>query len=236
MPPPHENHGKTSISFRIASKICALPLALPKLLRANPLSRSGRRTAMKSPTYVSLYSGCGGFDLGFEQSGFRGLGAFEIDADAVTVYRQNFRGECHVADLQFAKVTPEEFGSPDVVISGSPCQGFSTLGKRNATDPRNSLLQRGARLAIGLRPKVIVLENVCGVLSSTLKQHWDGAVTMLEDAGYKTVTHRVTCSDFGVPPDSSTCVLDWCPGKRSGNGRVPTAYISNAWKLLERRR
>jgi DNA (cytosine-5)-methyltransferase 1 len=154
---------------------------------------------MKSPTFVSLYSGCGGFDLGFEQSGYRGLGAFDINEDAVAVYRQNIRKECHIADLQTATVSREEIQCPDVVISGSPCQGFSTLGKRNSTDPRNSLLQRGAQLAIGLRPQVIVLENVCGVLSSSLKKHWDGAVSMLECAGYKAVTHRVICSDFGVP-------------------------------------
>lgn len=152
----------------------------------------------KSPTYVSLYSGCGGFDLGFERSGFRGLGAFDISEDAVAVHRQNLRGKCHVADLQTASLSRSDYGIPDVVISGSPCQGFSSLGKRLTADPRNSLLQRGAQLAVGLGPKVIVLENVCGVLSTSLKQHWDGAVSILEGAGYETVTRRLTCSDFGV--------------------------------------
>lgn len=44
-----------------------------------------------------------------------------------------------------------------------------------------------------------MLENVCGVLSSSLKRHWDGAVTILEDAGYTAVTRQLTCSDFGIP-------------------------------------
>jgi DNA (cytosine-5)-methyltransferase 1 len=127
------------------------------------------------------------------------LGAFDINEDAVAGYRHNLRGKCHVADLQSITVSRAEFGCPDVVISGSPCQGFSSLGKRRTTDPRNSLLQRGAQLAVGLRPKVIVLENVCGVLSSSLKQHWNGAVSILQDAGYTAVTRRLTCSDFGVP-------------------------------------
>lgn len=60
---------------------------------------------VKSPTYVSLYSGCGGFDLGFEQSEYRGLGAFDINEDAVAVHRHNLRGKCHVADLQYAAVS-----------------------------------------------------------------------------------------------------------------------------------
>jgi DNA (cytosine-5)-methyltransferase 1 len=151
------------------------------------------------PTYVSLYSGCGGFDLGFEQSGYRGLGAFDICEDAVAVHNRNLRSKCHVANLQTTTVSQADLGCPDVVIAGSPCQGFSNLGKRRTTDPRNSLLQRGACLAVSLRPKVIVLENVCGVLSSSLKSHWDDAVAILEDACYSTVTWRLTSSDFGLP-------------------------------------
>lgn len=153
----------------------------------------------KSPTYLSLFSGCGGFDLGFEKSGFRGLGAFDNWNDAVDVFQKNLRSTCHIADLATASITSREFGKPDVVITGSPCQGFSTLGKRCSTDPRNSLLQQGARIAVRLKPQVIVVENVCGALSLQMRRHWDEAVKIFEQAGYYTITHRLTCSDFGVP-------------------------------------
>ncbi len=150
-------------------------------------------------TFISLFSGCGGFDYGFEQAGFRSLGAFDIDSSAVAVHRLNLQGDCHVADLSTASIRKTEFGRPDVVISGSPCQGFSNLGKRKISDPRNSLLWRGAEIAVGLGPEVIVLENVSGVLTTSLKQHFERAVSILGTSGYATQTVRVTCSDFGVP-------------------------------------
>ncbi len=153
----------------------------------------------KKPTYLSLFSGCGGFDLGFQQAGFRGLGAFDVDPAAVLVHQQNVQGQCYVADLRTASITAREFGRPDVVISGSPCQGFSSLGKRKQNDPRNRLLWRGAEIAVGLKPEIIVLENVTGVLTNGLRSHFEKAIGILEKAGYETATLRITCSDFGLP-------------------------------------
>jgi len=152
-----------------------------------------------SPTFVSLFSGCGGFDVGFGHAGFRGLAAFDISPDAVTVFRSNIHENCHLADLTNSSVTRATIGKPDVVIAGSPCQGFSTLGNNHSADPRNSLLLRGAQIAVGLRPRVIVLENVCGVLSTKMRPHWEAANNILENAGYGTITQRVTCSEYGVP-------------------------------------
>ena len=153
----------------------------------------------KKPTYMSLFSGCGGFDLGFQQGGFRGLGAFDINPSAVAVHQQNVRGQCHAADLQTASITTRDFGRPDVVISGSPCQGFSSLGKQKQDDPRNRLLCRGAKIAVGLKPEIIVLENVTGVLSNGLRSHFEKAIAILVKAGYEATTLKIKCSDFGLP-------------------------------------
>ncbi len=155
--------------------------------------------AKAPPTFISLFSGCGGFDYGFEQCGYRCLGAFDIDPHAVEVHRLNLEGECHVADLRTASIGKAAFVRPNVVISGSPCQGFSNLGKRLHSDPRNSLLCRGAEIAVALFPEVIVLENVSGVLSPALKQHFERAIFILESSGYVTQTLRITCGDFGLP-------------------------------------
>ena len=155
--------------------------------------------ASDSPTVASLFCGCGGFDVGFENAGFRGIGAFDISSHAVAVFRKNVHAKCDVADLSTASITNKTVGKPDVVIAGSPCQGFSTLGKNDSTDPRNSLLLRGARIAVNLRPQVILLENVCGVLSGKMRAHWDEATRILRDARYFTQTYRVMCSEFGVP-------------------------------------
>lgn len=165
----------------------------------NPECEKGISMLGEKPTYLSLFSGCGGFDLGFQQGGFRSLGAFDIDSAAVSVHQHNVRGKCHRADLQSASITTREFGCPDIVISGSPCQGFSSLGRRKQNDPRNRLLWRGAEIAVGLKPEIIVLENVTGVLTSGLRCHFEKAIAILENAGYETSTLRITCSDFGLP-------------------------------------
>jgi DNA (cytosine-5)-methyltransferase 1 len=156
-------------------------------------------TAPDSPTVASLFCGCGGFDVGFQNAGFRGIGAFDISAQAVAVFRKNLHHNCSIVDLATASISNATVGRPDVVIAGSPCQGFSTLGKNDFTDPRNSLLLRGALIAVKLRPRAIVLENVCGVLSGRMRAHWDQATGILADAGYSTLSLRVTSSDFGVP-------------------------------------
>ena len=168
-------------------------------MRLNWKQTNGIGMSKEAHTFLSLFSGCGGFDYGFEECGYKSLGAFDIDSDAVAVHSVNLKGDCHVADLQTASVTRANFGQPNVVISGSPCQGFSSLGKRQHSDPRNSLLWRGAEIATGLRPEVIVLENVSGVLTATLKHHFERAISVLNSSGYMTQTLQVTCSDFGVP-------------------------------------
>lgn len=155
--------------------------------------------ASNIPTVASLFCGCGGFDVGFENAGFRGIGAFDISPQAVSVFQKNVHVKCDVADLATASITNANVGKPDVVIAGSPCQGFSTLGKNDATDPRNSLLLRGSLIAVKLRPRVIVLENVCGVLSGKMRAHWDQATGILQEAGYSTLTYRMMSADFGVP-------------------------------------
>lgn len=148
------------------------------------------------PTFLSLFCGCGGMDLGFEQAGFRGLGAFDIDHSAIGVHAANLRGPSEACDLN----SGSPLGSrPDVVIAGPPCQGFSTLGKRKVSDPRNSLLVIAARHAIRMRPRAIVIENVSGVVAGKHAEYWGTAERIIASAGYKISTQRVVSSDFGVP-------------------------------------
>lgn len=151
------------------------------------------------PKFASLFSGCGGFDLGFELAGFRSLAAYDICPKVVSVFRKNVSETCNVADLATATVSRKTIGQPDVVIAGSPCQGFSTLGLNRIADPRNSLYIRGAQIAIRLSPKVIVLENVTGILSQKMSHHFEAAVQCLNDARYHTKVVQIKCSDLGLP-------------------------------------
>lgn len=157
------------------------------------------------PTFATLFCGCGGFDLGFSDAGYKCIGAFDNDANAVAVYNANHRDSAHVLDLSNAPPTLDK--TPHVVIAGPPCQGFSTLGKRKKDDPRNSLLVRAATLAVALHPRVIAIENVTGALSGSVASHYRKAERILRDGGYHVSLVRVAAADFGLPQIRKRVIL-----------------------------
>ncbi len=216
---------RQSVSFALCEAIRHNRVACKQSYPLAPLNRSQMiRRNSDSPTVASLFCGCGGFDVGFHNAGFRGVGAFDIFPQAVAVFRRNLYNKCSVTDLATASITNATVGRPDVVIAGSPCQGFSTLGKNDATDPRNSLLLRGAVIAVKLRPRAIVLENVCGVLSGRMRTHWDQATGILKNAGYSTLTLQVTSSDFGVPQIRKRVFLIASKSSALGDFRLSPSY------------
>lgn len=158
------------------------------------------RRSAKRPTFISLFCGCGGLDLGFEQSGFRGLAAFDLDEDAISTRIRNSDTPTHKSDLsQISDVSTLQIPrSPDVVLAGPPCQGFSTIGTRRHDDPRNSLLPTAATLAVMLTPKVVLIENVAGVMSGSHRTYWEQAITILAAAGYSHRTISCVGSQLGL--------------------------------------
>ncbi len=135
-------------------------------------------------------------DQGFEQAGFQGALSVDIDETALGVLRANLK--LNVQNLDLSCNDPELTGEIDVLLAGSPCQGFSTAGLRNVDDPRNSLLLVAPRIAQKLRPKVIVAENVLGAISGAHAAYWDALHQQLRSLGYRTGDLRVDSSDFGV--------------------------------------
>ena len=171
-------------------------------------------SSVSHPKVASLFSGCGGFDLGFQLAGYGSLCAFDICPNVVNVFRNNIHNACEQLDLSSASIARRSFGRPDVVIAGSPCQGFSTLGHRRIKDPRNSLYLRGTKIAIELSPRVIVLENVTGILSKKMSGHLLSAISCLENAKYYTKLVQLRCSDFGVPQIRKRVFLIACKAKK----------------------
>ena len=170
------------------------------LSKGGNTGKSGRkRSPRAAPTFVSLFSGCGGFDWGFSRAGYKSLGAFDIDPLALDNLHGNMGTPIYRWDLSQETLPPDFRGSPDVVLSGSPCQGFSTMGKRDVHDHRNSLLLSGARIALSLKPKVFIAENVPGVVAGKHKMYWEQLADITKRAGYHTKQVKVNAQDFGVP-------------------------------------
>ena len=115
---------------------------------------------------IDLFAGCGGLSAGLLSSGgFDPVAAVEIDRDAAATYAHNFGAE-HVHVLDIAEWRQEQIPDADIVVGGPPCQGFSALGRRNPSDPRNALWNEYLRVLQIADPDFFVLENVPGFLRS----------------------------------------------------------------------
>src|ERR1039457_1674196 len=89
------------------------------------------RNCQQAPTTLSLFSGCGGLDLGFEQEGFTSRAAFDIDPTAVEHHEKNLAGPAEIANLAGGELPRRDWSAGvNVVLAGAPCQGFSTAGQR----------------------------------------------------------------------------------------------------------
>src|SRR5262249_45684855 len=109
---------------------------------------------------VDLFAGCGGLTSGFHRTGrYRSVGAVEFDRAAASTYAANF-GENGVQWGDISDWVKGSLPAADVVVGGPPCQGFSTLGKRDMRDPRNSLWRQYVEALVKIKPAVFLLENV----------------------------------------------------------------------------
>jgi len=152
-----------------------------------------------NPKFASIFSGCGGFDLGFVRAGFTCEMALDIDPSAIDVHRKNLKSPAFVCDLSNGHVPLETLSDLDVLLAGSPCQGFSTAGRRKFDDPRNQLLLTAGNIATLVRPKVFIAENVAGVTAMPHSYYWDSLILMLREAGYRTASLICRATQMGVP-------------------------------------
>lgn len=151
------------------------------------------------PIFVSLFCGAGGFDLGFIQAGFQCIAAYDINPIAVDVHKVNLGSVAEVCDLSLPGFSFSLSSEIDVLIAGPPCQGFSTVGKRDVQDPRNNLLLIAGKIASVIRPRVFVAENVTGVTSGQHKDYWNSLRRNLISVGYSVGDLCCDVSKIGVP-------------------------------------
>jgi len=121
---------------------------------------------MKKINQLDLFSGIGGFHLGFEKAGYKVTSFFsEIDKHAIAVYKHQFKNSTYVGSV--TDIRGEDLPRIDLITFGSPCQDFSLAGKRKGMGgERSSLILEAIRLIGECRPRVFVWENVKGTFSS----------------------------------------------------------------------
>ena len=126
---------------------------------------------MKRPktkyTLIDLFSGAGGFTLGFTEAGFDPILAVEKEADFARTYEANFGAHVVVGDIAAIIDRGGIMARADVVIGGPPCQGFSNLTGNRGTDPRRAMWPFFMDVVENTGCKVFVVENVPNLLTSS---------------------------------------------------------------------
>lgn len=123
----------------------------------------------KTETYkiVSLFSGCGGLDLGLEMAGFEVVWANDLDKHAVTTYQHNIG---NIVEGDIRNIDSKDIPDCDVLVAGFPCQPFSSAGNRlGVEDARGTLYEECLRVIDDKKPKVVIFENVRGFYQLKIK-------------------------------------------------------------------
>ncbi len=146
---------------------------------------------------VSLFSGCGGSDLGLRRAGFEVVFANDIDSYACETNRTNLPGvEVVCADVKTLKHFPEA----DILVGCYPCQGFSQGGARDPSRNINYLYREFDRVLRLIRPKAFIVENVSGMMRSNNMPLLNNQVYRFRMAGYLVSGPKIIdASHFGVP-------------------------------------
>ncbi len=172
------------------------------------------------PLCLDLFCGIGGLSLGLAASGIPSVGGLDHWAEAKATFDRNHAPiRCMLSDL--TKTTVDEietfFGvsaaSIDVVAGGPPCQGFSTVGKRDEADPRNSLWRHYRELVSAIRPAYVIIENVEGMLVGHGGRQAEAVIAGFAEVGYRMKCKLLRAADYGVPQlRKRTIFLGWLDG------------------------
>ena len=152
---------------------------------------------------ISLFSGCGGLDLGFERAGFDIPVANEFDPTIFDTFKIN-HPKTHLIEGDVLQVTKEyilPYNNGDVygIIGGPPCQSLSEAGSlRGIEDSRGQLFFDYIRILKEFQPKFFLAENVSGMLANRHNEAVQNILKLFEDAGYNVSLTLVNAKDYGV--------------------------------------
>ena len=146
---------------------------------------------------VSLFSGIGGFDLGFSNAGFDIIWANDFDKYACETFKANISKNIVCGDINEHL---DEIPPHDVLIGGFPCQPFSTLGKlKGFDDERGTLFFTIKQIITKHYPKAVVLENVKNIINHDGGKTFKRITSELEELGYNVYYKVHNTADFGIP-------------------------------------
>ncbi len=165
----------------------------------------------KKYTVVDLFSGAGGFTIGFAKADYKILLSTDFDDDCANVHKTNMpdipflHGDIY--NLSEDILDQYNCTDVDVLIGGPPCQGFSTIGarvssdeeRRKRFDPRNTLFKQYVRVLNHIKPKFFLMENVRGLITRDKGTIFEEIKRTFAETGYDFNYVILNAADFGVP-------------------------------------
>lgn len=160
----------------------------------------------------SLFTGGGGFDIGFKEAGFEIIGASDIWKESENTFKLNYpeipficKDVRVLTAKEILKSTKNVY--PDIIIGGPPCQGFSVMGDKNSADPRNKLFEAYVRLVDDLQPKCFVFENVKGIKTMFGGRYLAEIANSFASIGYNLYLKVLNSADYGVPQNRQRVII-----------------------------
>jgi len=155
----------------------------------------------KTMKIISLFSGAGGLDFGFEKAGFNIVWANEFDKEIWDTYHYNFP-KTKLDTRSISLVDSSEIPDCDGIIGGPPCQSWSGAGSlRGIKDKRGKLFYDFIRILQNKKPKFFLAENVSGMLASRHSEALNNIKQMFTESEYTLYFKMLNASDFGIPQD-----------------------------------
>ena len=150
---------------------------------------------------ISLFSGAGGLDLGFEKAGFDIVVANEFDKTIWETYEKNHKGKLLKKSIK--ELSPEELPNNITgIIGGPPCQSWSLGGtSKGIKDPRGKLFFQYIRIIKEKQPLFFLAENVKGMLSKKHKEAFNQILKNFSEIGYNVKIYSTNASNYGIAQD-----------------------------------
>ena len=176
---------------------------------------------------IDLFSGIGGFSLGFQRAGYQFTEHYfsEIDKHAIANYKYNFPHAKNLGDI--TSIHGGDFTDIDIITFGSPCQNFSTAGRREGLKgAKSSLIQHAIALIAQLRPSVFVWENVKGAFSSNAGADFWAILQALANIGGYTIEWQLLNTSWLLPQNRERIYLIGHIARRSIPGVFPIGEVT----------
>jgi len=154
--------------------------------------------------FIDLFSGAGGLSYGFGKAGLNCLAGIDSFKQAIETFKTNHKKSLGISE-DIRKISIKEFKKKinnkkiHIICGGPPCQGFSTIGPGDAEDSRNHLFLQFVRFVKELKPEIIVLENVTGLLAKKNINTLKSIFNCFEKLGYNLNAKVLASHHYGVP-------------------------------------